>query len=59
MAKTTFTRTKDGQTKTRIAHTQAEAVALRFAGWKEADAAKAKQVKDNAAKNEPAKPAAS
>jgi hypothetical protein len=30
---TTFTRVRDGKTQTRIAHTAAEHVKLRFEGW--------------------------
>ncbi len=50
MAKTTtFTRTRDGVTSTRIAHTPAEAVALRFAGWREVtDAVRIKTAKGEA-----------
>lgn len=52
---TTFTRKgPDGKTQTRIAHSPAEAVQLRFAGWKEAtDEAKNKQAKTGPAGEEP------
>ncbi len=36
---TTFTRTENGRTRTRVAHTPAEAVRLRFDGWTELEAA--------------------
>lgn len=50
MAKSTFTRTKpDGTKQTRVAHTPAEAVKLRFEGWKEVtDAARSKQAREAA-----------
>lgn len=40
---TTFSRTVDGKTETRLAHTPADAVKFRFEGWREvADEAKTK-----------------